>query len=384
MTMRIAVVHPDMTPMGGGELVLAVALETLAESRAVTLIAARPVPWEAIDERFGTDLAARGLPCRVPWTGRCRPIVMRHLLMRACRKWRRDFDLFVCTQNEMDFGVAGIQYMNTTSHGQDVVGRTSVGREIAEFPGPWMRRRISGFRVEGVLRNRTIVNSAYTGERVRRMYDVPVTVLHPPVPDVPEGAPWADREDRCAWVGRIDADKRPEEAIGIVEAVRGRGVPLGLSIFGGPGDEALWRRVRAMAAERPWCSLEGALPSAELWRRLGRFRYGLNTCEVEGFGIAVAEMAKMGCVVFVPDSGGQVEIVREPELRFRSSEEAVARMAAMCRDGAGAASMSGRLARDAARFSVDAFRRGLLEEAERAARHTPAAARIDSSNRDRT
>ena len=49
--------------------------------------------------------------------------------------------------------------------------------------------------------------------------------------------------------------------------------------------------------------------------------------------MAVAEMVLAGCVPFVPDAGGPVEIVGNlPELRYRSVEDAVARIDRVRRD----------------------------------------------------
>ena len=42
-----------------------------------------------------------------------------------------------------------------------------------------------------------------------------------------------------------------------------------------------------------------------------------------GLTLAVAEMQRAGCLVFVPQHGGCREIVRNPALCFSSTEEAV-------------------------------------------------------------
>ena len=52
-------------------------------------------------------------------------------------------------------------------------------------------------------------------------------------------------------------------------------------------------------------------------------RYALHTCNHEAFGITVAEFVKAGCIPFIPDTGGQTEIVPYPELQFRTEQEAI-------------------------------------------------------------
>ena len=49
----------------------------------------------------------------------------------------------------------------------------------------------------------------------------------------------------------------------------------------------------------------------------------------EHFGMAPAEMARAGCIVWVPRGGGQMEIVgREPALMYESDDEAVEKISA--------------------------------------------------------
>ena len=55
---------------------------------------------------------------------------------------------------------------------------------------------------------------------------------------------------------------------------------------------------------------------------LSRHRYGLSACWNEAFGIAVAEMVKAGSIVWVPNGGGQVEIVGHEDLIYESVNDA--------------------------------------------------------------
>jgi glycosyltransferase involved in cell wall biosynthesis len=53
----------------------------------------------------------------------------------------------------------------------------------------------------------------------------------------------------------------------------------------------------------------------------------------EHFGMAVAEMQRAGCIVFVPHIGGPLEIVgHEPRVIYASVEEAVTKMDAVLRN----------------------------------------------------
>jgi len=61
-------------------------------------------------------------------------------------------------------------------------------------------------------------------------------------------------------------------------------------------------------------------------RFLAGHKYGISGRRNEAFGIAVAEMVKAGSLVWVPDGGGQKEIVAHPELIYVGRDEAVAKI----------------------------------------------------------
>jgi glycosyltransferase involved in cell wall biosynthesis len=82
----------------------------------------------------------------------------------------------------------------------------------------------------------------------------------------------------------------------------------------------------------------------------------------EHFGIAVAEMVRAGCVVFVPDGGGQVEIVgQEDRLRYTSAADAVAKILQVMRDPDAQAALRGRLAARKDLFGAERFVRRVQE-----------------------
>ena len=59
------------------------------------------------------------------------------------------------------------------------------------------------------------------------------------------------------------------------------------------------------------------------YMELGRHSFGLHLRQREAFGIAVAEMIKMGVVPFVPAGGAPAEIVVDDRLTFKDDEGAV-------------------------------------------------------------
>jgi len=49
--------------------------------------------------------------------------------------------------------------------------------------------------------------------------------------------------------------------------------------------------------------------ASDVYKRQASSRYGIHGAEGEGFGIAIAEMVKAGCVTFAPAVGGPAEIL---------------------------------------------------------------------------
>jgi len=61
---------------------------------------------------------------------------------------------------------------------------------------------------------------------------------------------------------------------------------------------------------------------------MARHKFGINGRESEPFGIAVAELVKAGCLTFIPNGGGQTEIVDHPALTFENDDDAVRKIVA--------------------------------------------------------
>ena len=86
------------------------------------------------------------------------------------------------------------------------------------------------------------------------------------------------------------------------------------------------RRIRALAATRPWVVVRDGLDRAALLDLMSRCRYGLHGMVDEHFGMAPAELVEAGCLTFVHRSGGQTEIVESDDLTYVDVDDAVARI----------------------------------------------------------
>ena len=114
-------------------------------------------------------------------------------------------------------------------------------------------------------------------------------------------------------------------------------------------------------------TLHENISRAALVDLVSRQRYGIHGMLEEHFGMAPAELVRAGCLVWVHDAGGQVEIVDDPRLTYGSVEDAVAKIVATIRDPHETATLRKHLAGRGALFSTERFMREVRAAVEEAA-----------------
>ena len=111
-----------------------------------------------------------------------------------------------------------------------------------------------------------------------------------------------------------------------------------------------------------WIEFRRDVSRDELRTLMGSYRYGLHGMREEHFGMAPAELVSAGAIVWVPNGGGQTEIVgHEPSLVFDSDAEAVRKISAVLIDPLEQARLRQRLAERGQVFSTDRFVREVRE-----------------------
>jgi glycosyltransferase involved in cell wall biosynthesis len=90
-------------------------------------------------------------------------------------------------------------------------------------------------------------------------------------------------------------------------------------------------------------------------RLIAGHRFGIHGMREEHFGIGIAEMVRAGCVVWVPNGGGQVEIVADARLRYDSVEDAAKKIVRVLQDPAELATVRAHLAARRDLFSTEHF-----------------------------
>jgi len=329
---RILIVVSNLEPPGGGEGLVAWIIEALKHDYRLTVLTWTPPDLEELNRFFGTDLCASDADFMVMnpllrAVARNLPTRMARLrdqyLGKRSRRIADQFDAVLTSDNEGDVGPRGIQYI----HFPKIRWNAAAGeRQWWSAPeGPWwsapviraycaIADRLTGVSWERMRRNLTLVNSDFTGRSVRKLHGIEAITVYPPaIGEFPE-VPWEQRKDGFVCIGCIVPWKRIELMIEILSAVRAAGAQVHLHVVGKGGSPGYMASIRRLVqANASWIHLHEDISRPELVELIAGHRYGIHAMHEEPFGVAVAELISGSCITFVPNSGGQVEIVGNDE-----------------------------------------------------------------------
>lgn len=339
---KVLFVQTTLQPPGGGNTVAVWIIEALKNEHSVSLLTWKPPDFEEINRFYGTSLSEselsvysvnpvlRGIISLDPDPG---SIQRQSCLMRLCKRLKGEYDVVISAENEIDFGCRGIQYFHypymsaKIKPDMDLPNHRRFREMLKGSYRPWML--ISGFSYNQMKSNLTLVNSDWTWNKVKEFYGIDATTVYPPIPGKFSDIPWNDRENGFVCIGRFCPGKNFEAIIEILAKVRAKIPDLHLHIIGTPSifrgeREYYLRLIRVVRENSPWVLLHENLSREELVPLISRNKYGIHANVDEHFGIVVGEMLKAGCIVFVHNSGGQVEIVGgDDRLVYRTEEEAI-------------------------------------------------------------
>ena len=374
---RVLLVQPSLQPPGGSNAVASWVLQALVAQHRVTVLSWQPVEVAPINRFFGTHLHRSDFDTIVvPRSWRFVPdllptpasLVKLSLLMRYTRTVSGGFDVIFGVYNETDYGRRGIQYIHYPSflRPRPVVDLRWYHQPRAALTAYYsLTDRIAGFSLERLRANLTLVNSNWTGEHVRSLLGGNPRTLYPPVADPGPGLPWAERAPHFLAIGRISPEKEFERVMRILARVRADVPDVRLTIVGTSDRHSarylagLQRLARSLG---DWIQFRRNVSRDELHGLMGSHRYGLHGMREEHFGMAPAELARAGVIVWVPRGGGQMEIVgNEPALIYDAEEDAAAKITTVLGDPAAQERLRHGLAARAHLFSTDRFVREVRE-----------------------
>jgi len=334
---KIGILHPKFG-RGGSEARALWAVVALKDDYEVSLITSGKVGLLQLNEYYGMDLNPKEfsiiqVPLSFCFKNTSKFAALRgRFIQRYCQRLAQNFDLLISTYNPCDFGKRAIQFIADFSFDEEL--RQDL---VPQALGKWYHQKtflrkiylkacdlVSPYNLEKLGNDLVVANSKWTAELIREKYGIEARVIYPPVignfPDIPS----KERENGFVFIGRITPEKRIETIIEILNKVRQKGYDIHLHVIGGI-EERLYSQVlkELFQKNREWVFFEGWSGEKKKKEIISRHRFGLSACKNEAFGIAVAEMVKGGCIVFVPNGGGQTEIVDHPYLIYENIEDAV-------------------------------------------------------------
>ncbi len=368
---KVAIVHPRLG-FGGSESPALWTVEALKSDYDVTVISTGEADLDRLNSYYGTSLAPHDfvhrsvrLPAGLRSTEKFAGLKGRFLL-RYVRRVAPEFDVLISSYGPMDFGKPGIQMIADFSFVEE--WRLELNPFFRKwkgwFYGKTIVRDVYLGLCDGVARvhsdawkhNLTLANSHWSAQRLLEKYGIPSQVVYPPVATDFSAVPFSARDCGFVCLGRVSPEKCMHSVIAILQEVRKRGHDVHLHILGGIDDSDYGRKVRSLAEQaREWVHLEGWVQGEHKMKLLTTHRFGIHARPHEPFGIAVAEMVQAGCLVFVPNDGGQVEIVNQPALTYGNEAEAVEKIHAVLSNPAGQARLLWGLRRNWDSFSVTTF-----------------------------
>jgi glycosyltransferase involved in cell wall biosynthesis len=339
---RVLLVQPSMQPPGGGNGVAAWALQALSREHHLTVLSWWPVEVGPINQFFGTDLHASDFDrLRIPSTWRAAPdrlpvpaaLLRSVLLMRFTRRVVDRFDIVVGMHNETDYGRRGIQYVHypTFLRPRPEVDMRWYHRSTAVLQAYYRAADWLGdVSFDRVRANLTLANSNWTALQIKQSLGVDAITVYPPVVAADPRVRWAERRPLFLALGRISPEKEYERIMRILARVRRTFPEVALKIVGTPGRHGRYYRdlQKLGATLGSWITFDENLTRDAVRELMSVCRYGIHGMREEHFGMAPAEMAASGMIVFVANGGGQVEIVGdEPLLRYETEEDAADKIA---------------------------------------------------------
>jgi len=368
---KVAIVHPKLG-FGGSETRALWLLEALKRDYDVCLITGGKVDLLRLNEYYGTRLSPQEfsirevrMPLGLQGTAKFAGL-RRAFLQRYLKRVSLEFDVMISGYNPCDFGIRGIQCIGDFAFVRE--WRLALHPSLQNYRRWWygdspLRNAYLAFcnlvskpNPDAWKRNVTVANSDWSAGCLRREFGIEARTVYPPVADDFPAIPYQEKENGFVCIGRVVPEKRMDAIIELLGRVREDGCDIHLHLLGGIDDSQYGRRLKQLCAKHhDWVFPEGLVFGRRKKELMARHRFGINACENESFGIAVAEMVKAGCIVFVPNGGGQVEIVNHPALIYEDDADAVRKIEAVLANAALQGSLREHLSQGAQRFSVSNF-----------------------------
>src|SRR2546422_1989233 len=359
--MRILIVHPRLSVMGGGERVAIHSIkEALREGHEVYL-AAEKFDIEAFEDFFGVkglfkQVRMLTYPPFQPFVRRAvlyQRLVYNQMRLRNIVSTRPWFDLILNTAevaNHPSTRSPSVQYCYFPEYFGHLQSAGVHGLwELYYKPARIFYRS----RVNRI--NRLLAVSNFTRDLVKMKWGRESTTLYPPCPIELYNDLHLPKENLVVTVGRL----APEKRMGLFLEIAHRLPTLKFAIIGSIAPEKRWY-FEGLNATAPDNLSILVSPLRKVKEVLGRAKAYVHCAQNEHFGITIVEAMAAGCVPLVHDSGGPREIVSDAVgFKWNSIDEAVAKVSSLIEDDGLRRKLSNAAISRAQQFGPEEFESGM-------------------------
>ncbi|WP_248904018.1 glycosyltransferase family 4 protein [Halocatena marina] len=332
---RIALIHPQYLVTGGAEAVSLNAIEALQDEHSLTLFTNHEPQFDSLNDYYDTAVDPNRVSVRTPPIashyvdrfGAQNGLLLYALLNRYVRRYLDAFDLVVGTYNELACEIPSVLYLHHPLYdvsNQHLDPRSNQG---ARYYYKRLSRSIAGVSNATMNHPSTtlLTNSDWMAENIKDVYGTRPRTVYPPIETSAFAPPPIEEQSRgFVSAGRVSKDKQLLRSIEILQRVRNRGHDITLHIAGPLPNTEYADRVRVAASRHAFVTIEGRLSRDELVSVIERNRYAIHGKDYEHFGIVVGEFIAGGALPFVPNTGGQCEILDQNDaLLYESTDDAV-------------------------------------------------------------
>ena len=323
--MRIIIVHPRMSVMGGGERVAIHSIkEALREGHEVYL-ATEEFDVDSFEDFFGVQGLFKNV--RLLTYPPFRPLIPKAVLyqrliyhqskLRKIVSKRSEFDLILNTAevaNQPAAMLPAIEYCYFPDYFSHLESNELSGLWELYY---WPAKVFYHDRVSRV--DRLLAVSNFTRQFVRERWRRESTTLYPPCPIDLYSNLRVQKRDLVVTVGRMAPEKRMDLFLEIARRLPSIEFAIIGSVATERGSYYDWLRAAA-----PRNVVFVVAPLRKVSELLGSAKVYIHCARNEHFGITIVEAMAAGCVPVVNDSGGPREIVTDDVgFRWRQIDEAV-------------------------------------------------------------
>jgi len=366
--LKILVVHPRLSVLGGAEQVAIHSLRAIVENGHQASLISEQFDIAKLEDFLG----CQGLLDKVDRLSFpvFNPLVSKGFLLyqqlyyfqketRRILRDHREFDLILSTQD-----VGYVPATNTRTiqycYFPDYFAHMHEGQ--ASF---WWNLYYSPARAYYHERVRHVNDflsvSDYTGRFIRKVWGRESTTLYPPCPIEQYKSFGEDKENLVITIGRIVPEKRMHDFLEIAS-----GSPSFRFVIIGAFDDKnpqYYNSLRKSASPNVSFILSPLRGAKDVLRRAKVY---VHCARNEQFGIAIVEAMAAGCVPVVHDSGGPPEIVtNDVGFRWKNTDVAISQIASLFAHERLRVELSRRASDRATQFSSDKFESKILETLEK-------------------